>query len=147
MEGYMSKRIIVILAVTLILGVLLSSSALAGPPWPAEVIQIRDGTMCYFPWVSSSYEIINLEAPGMWVAQYHSGHIQWNCHTIIDFTDPNLLNLDQVCAIAPDYCNGNGGFVWQAIDCYDSGYLTNDSLMVVSPNGNANVGCRFNINP
>jgi hypothetical protein len=143
----MFKRLLIIALFAVIMGLLFSSDVIAGPPWPAEVIQIRDGTMCYFPWVSSGYELISLEAPGMWVAQYHSGHIQWNCHTNIDFTDPNLLSLDDVCAIAPDMCRGNGVFLWQGIDCYSDSYFTNQSSMVVTPSGNANVGCRFNINP
>ena len=144
----MTKRLLIVLLVPIILGALFSSDVLAGPPWPAEVIQIKEGEFCTFPWMNSSYEVIYLSgSPGIWVAQYHSGRLQWNCHPFIDFTDPNLLSLDEVCAVAPDYCNGNGSFMWADIPCYGDGdILANNSLMIVTPNGNVNIGCRFDLN-
>jgi hypothetical protein len=144
----MSKRLLVILLVQIILGALFSSSVLAGPPWPAEVIHVKEGVFCDFPWVNSNYEVITLSGgPGIWVAQYHSGQLQWNCHTSIDFNDPTLLSLDELCAMAPDFCRGNGSFMWKDIPCYGDGdLLANDSQMIVTPNGNVNIGCRFNLN-
>jgi hypothetical protein len=143
----MLKRLLIVLLVTIFLGAMFSSDALAGPPWPAEVIHVRDGEMCNFPWVNSNYEIITLIGDrGTWVAQYHNGHIQWNCHTNIDFTNPELLSLDEVCALAPDFCKGNGSFQWPGIDCYADTYLTNDSVFVVTPSGNVTVSCHFDLN-
>lgn len=142
----MFKRLLIVLLVAIILGALFSSDVLAGPPWPAEVFHVKEGEFCYFPWVNTSFEVITLAGgPGIWVAQYHSGHIQWNCHPYIDFDDPELLNLDEVCALAPDMCSGNGSFHWPGIDCYADSYLSNDSLMVVTPSGNVTISCHFDL--
>lgn len=144
----MSKRIVIVLLVTLIIGAMFSSNAMAGPPWPAEVLHPADGELCYFPWVNTSYEFVTLEGPATWVAQYHSGQAQWNCHTTIDFTDPSLLSLDEICTAAPDYCRGNGSFMWVDIPCYgNNGELAKNSLMTVTPNGNVNIGCQFTLSP
>jgi hypothetical protein len=146
----MFKRMLIVFVLLGVASGLLTRDATAGPPWPAEVIQIRDGDFCNFPWMNSNYELITLTGPGIWVAQYHSGQLQWNCHTSIDFADPYLLSVQEVCAIAPDLCNGNGTFIWREdsvipLACVDLGLVANDNIMVVNPSGQANIICHFNM--
>ena len=158
----MLKRMLVIICVLGIAAGLFSSSALAGPPWPAEVFQIREGEFCYFTWLDENFQGITLTGPGIWVAQYHNGRVQWNCHTIIDFSDPNIASLDQVCDFVEgaglDLCKGNGSFVWStayeplpmscsAGDANGNVYYSDNALYIVTPNGNVNITCHFDMSP
>lgn len=142
----LKKSIFILICLVLMLGVL-SSSALAGPPWPAEVLQIRDGDFCYFPWVNSNYELITLTGSGMWTVQYLNGVAQWNCHTYVDYDDPYLLSLDEICALAPDLCNGNGSFLWTnetGLSCYMlDDTLAYNNYIVATPGGHVNLSCHF----
>ncbi len=157
----MLKRLLVILILFGISVGLFSSSALAGPPWPAEVIQIREGDFCWFPWLNDNYEGVTLTGTGIWVLQYHNGQLQWNCHTILDFDLPEVASTKDVCMRSELYglglCNGNGSFFWSSTNeiipfgCADEVngeiYYSNSAHMVVTPNGNVNISCKYDILP
>jgi len=158
----MLKHIVIILAVICICSVAFMRDAKAGPPWPAEVIQIREGDFCYFPWLDDNLAGVTLTGTGIWVAQYKNGHIQWNCHTKLDFSDPNIASLDQVCEFTDiqnglDICNGNGSFFWTEayepapFGCADEVngiiYYSDAAHMVVTHNGNVNISCHYDIIP
>ena len=159
----MLKRMLVVLCVLAIALGLFSSSALAGPPWPAEVVQIREGDFCYFPWLNDNFELVNPTGPGMWVAQYHNGQVQWNCHTVLDFDSPDIASFDDMCWFVEevyglDLCNGNGSFYWSNTyepypltcswaDAEGNLYWAESNHMVATPNGNVNISCHFDMTP
>jgi hypothetical protein len=149
----MLRRSIFSIACLVLLLVTMSGSALAGPPWPAEVVQIRDGDLCYFPWFDNNLNPLTLTGPGMWVVQYKNGVVQWNCHTKIDFTNPELITVEEICAIAPWACNGNGSLLLTEKDNFlctwgDLGeYTAYNNFMMVAPSGQVNISCHFKIAP
>ena len=159
----MLKRFVVILFVLAIAAGFLSRSAAAGPPWPAEVVQIREGDFCWFTWLNDNYEFVYPTGTGMWEVQYHNGKLQWNCHTILNYNDPNIASLDQVCWFVDtegglNLCNGKGSFVWTSADeqapfgcswedAAGNIYYSDTAHMVATPNGNVNISCHFDITP
>jgi hypothetical protein len=158
----MFKKIIVIVAVLLIAGSIFSTDAFAGPPWPAEVFQIREGEFCWFTWLNDNFEVVNPTGTGMWTVQYLNGQLQWNCHTVLDFSSPDIASTAEVCAaveaLGLDLCNGDGSFRWEQTyeplpnicgwaDAQGNEYFSDASHTVVSPSGQVNISCHFDLSP
>ena len=156
----MIKRILIILFIMLIVGGFFSKDALAGPPWPAEVIQIREGESCWFSWLDKSGNTILLYGQGMWEVQWKNGQAQWNCHTTIDFTDPEIATFEEARGYfeswgLTDYFRSNGAFRVTTstqpipLACeWDSDHpLADNAIWITTPNGNTNISCHFTFEP
>ena len=51
------------------------------------------------------------------VYQPHTGMWNASCHIFIDFNDPSMLSIDEVCDLFPnDLCNG-GTLNWTGWEC------------------------------
>ena len=144
----MKARIIFVLIVFgLSLG-LTTTSAKAGPPWPAIVIKSEGG--CWTSWLDDTltretWVILDLHE----VYQPHNGTMNVSCQGRIDFSSPDFASIPQVCANFPDwapFCNGNGGMSWHGYPIWcmnEFGDLTYDTGGVVSPSGVAVLTCHF----
>jgi hypothetical protein len=143
------KTIFVFICLAALLGAT-RSTVLAGPPWPAEVI-IPTDDFCYSPWVAwdanGDPQIITL-TDGSWQSSYqpHTGVWNAHCRFFIDFNDPTMATIDEMCAMAPDIFDcSQGVLIWRGLGCSASDTLyTEDTQMVVNPSGYYTVSCHFN---
>lgn len=145
------KLMFVLVCLALMLGAT-SSAALAGPPWPAEVLIPTDNE-CISPWVAwvnGEATIISVNGSWRWSYQPHTGVWNATCHHFIDFNDPSMATIDEVCSLAPDLFDcSQGVLIWRGLGCEAYyGLYTTDTQMVVNPSGNYTVACHFNpVNP
>jgi len=145
----LKRSIFVLVCLALLLGAT-SNSALAGPPWPAEVV-IPTDDWCWSPWVAwdaeGNAQMITL-TDGSWRSTYQPLTGVWNvtCRFFIDFNDPSMASIDEVCAMVPDLLDCNHGvLIWRGIGCsYSETMYTEDTQMVVNPSGYYKVSCHFN---
>jgi hypothetical protein len=140
----MFKRTFFTLGALLIALVLVSSAAADGPPWPAEV-HIREDGACFMWWLDSSLQFIPVF--GTWTGEYQAqnGVANEHCRIDLDFDDPNIATIEQMCTVFPgDHCHGNGSIVmrdWECSGIY--GLVSTSSILTVNSSGNLNVECHF----
>lgn len=72
----------------------------------AMVFNLEEGE-CNLLWLTPTGAFTRVEGSGTGVVT-PSGQASLVCTAEIDFDDPDLATIDQVCAIIPDNCNGNG---------------------------------------
>jgi hypothetical protein len=142
----MSKRLITFSIALVILLSLVTPVTAKGPQWPAFVVVPKDGWVCFMPWANS--EMGYMFVYGTYQMVYHpeSGSWKGSCHIQINFDDPTIASVAELCQAGPDVgqCNGNGTFTWRNWGCWaDDGLYTEDSLYVVNPSGQANSECWF----
>jgi len=141
------KFLFVLICLAFIVGAT-SSAALAGPPWPPEVVTPPNGkegcVMPWIAWVDGFPTIIVVNGTISWVYQPKTGVWNLSCHLFIDFDDPSMATIAEVCAIDPGLCV-HGPFNWSGFECY-GGYdlYTTDTSYVVNPSGHALGVCHFN---
>jgi hypothetical protein len=140
----MIKRLLIILFVLAIATGLLSRSAVAGPPWPAQVYFQED--VCISTWLDADLNFISIYGDGIWVVQEKNQQATLACHTTLDFD--TMATPAQACEYLmtlgyPDFCNGPT-FRVHGIDCaiYDE-TITNNSQYLVTPSGQMTLECHY----
>ena len=103
------KLLILLIIIGISIG-LVTSDAMAGPPWPAKVT-ITEGA-CTTDWVDDDFQTVWLHIDLREVYQPHNGIMQYSCQGKIDFDKPGYASVAEVCS-NPDlgwdvFCNGNG---------------------------------------
>jgi hypothetical protein len=104
------------------------------------------------PWVALVDGIPTvIDVYGTFQAEYQPKTGMWNasCHLFIDFDDPSMLTIDEVCAMFPDLLNcSHGTLIYRNFECTGFGLFTYDTSYVVNPSGHGTGKCRFNpMNP
>jgi hypothetical protein len=145
----MKARIIFVLIVFgLSLG-LATTSAKAGPPWPAIVIKSETG--CWTSWMddelkNETWIPLTLHE----VYQPHNGIMNVSCHGTVDFSSPEYATITDICTHPEigwtDFCNGNGSMSWNGYPIWcvnEYGDLTYDTSGVLSPSGKVLVSCHY----
>jgi len=141
----MFKRTFFTLGALLIALVLVSSAAADGPPWPAEVVINEDGG-CIVPWRDPEMNYIDVPGTATWEYQPKNG--VWNvlCRSFLDFDDPNIASIDEVCAALPGpYCRGDGTIA-MFFYCLSPWGESTWGHAVTNRSGNLNTQCHFRDN-
>ena len=140
----MKARIIFVLIVFgLSLG-LTTTSAKAGPPWPAVVRQVDHH--CYTEWLADDLTTITYAWMDLHeVYQPHTGIKTDSCHGIIDYSSPDFASIADICAHTDwgVYCNGNGNMTWRAWCMDEFGNFTDNTEGVATPSGQVNLTCHY----
>jgi hypothetical protein len=136
--------LIVLVLLGLTIG-LVSPAAADGPPWKPEIL-IKEEGMCGMSWVNA-----DLEQYWVWgimteVYQPKTGVRNGVCQLYLDFDDPDVLSIEEVCHLSgdPATCRGNGSIAWKGFPCSGpNGEITFLSQTVVSPSGRWTSICHF----
>ena len=140
----LKRSLFLLVCLALLLGAT-SSSALAGPPWPAEVVTPTDGwcVMPWLAWVNGEATFIDVYGTYSYAYQPKSGMWNASCHLFIDFNDPSMLSIDEVCAMFPDTLScSHATLQWNGWECTGPyGLITYDSHYVVNPSGHSTSMC------
>jgi len=141
----MFKRLIILLAVLIMLGSFTTQNVKAGPPWPVIQFRYPEDGWCTMPWLdSTNLDYIWLFGTGQTVWNEHNGTAKTVCHFYIDFSDPAIASMEQVCGVFPELCRGKPATLhWTDFDCYFGDWVTYDSMYVVNPSGHATTTCKF----
>jgi hypothetical protein len=144
----LKRSLFVLVCLALMLGAT-SSSVLAGPPWPAQVEVPKVGDWCQFPWViwvNDEPVVTYMLGNFHWEYQPYNGVYNGICKIYIDFNDPSIASIEEVCALFPDLLDcSQATVIYRNFEC-TVGLLesTFDTNYVVNPSGNATGKCRFN---
>jgi hypothetical protein len=100
--------------------------------------------MPWLAWVNGEATDIDVYGTFSYAYQPKSGMLNSSCHLFIDFNDPSMLTIDEVCAMVPDILScSQGTLQWNGFYCIGPGGLTNDSHYVVNPSGHSTATCNF----
>ncbi len=142
----MIKRMFFILIVILIAFGLVTQDVKAGPPWPATVVW--DDNWCWNSWLDRNYNeyFFPLESHYVFNAKTHS--LTGVCHGKLDFSDPNILTMQEVCDNSQwgFLCVGNNGgmvihggcVIW---DKAENVYYSDRSSVILTPSGSIQSVC------
>jgi len=144
----MKTRMIILMLVAMLALGLTASVAASGPPWPAEVYTPKEG-ICWVPWVAweeGEQNIVWLVGTGSYVYEPRTGVWNTTCSTSIDFDDPSMATIQEVCAAFSELasCSPSTFKVIDILACENEYNITTDSLYVVNPSGQAKLVCHFN---
>lgn len=149
----MTKKIIFVLVCAALMLSISSSTVLAGSGGPPEVINYPTGDNCGLAWLKWRQDgtvMVPTMIQGTLSYVYNSSTGFWTttCHLDVNFDNPTLGTIDEMCAVAEGYfpdqidCT-NGTFVWRGLDCYFYDMVTTDSQVIVSADGHGIVTCQF----
>lgn len=146
----MIKRVVMLLVVIIICLGLGARDVKAGPPWPAMVFKEDD--QCGYGWANTELEEIFLIGDWHLIQQDKNGNVNLTCKGTVDFDDPEILSIDEVCELFPEWnfgCRGNGSFQWSGywqcvyIDPQGGWHFSYEFTQVVTPSGHWQIACHF----
>jgi len=142
----MIKRILVLMGVMVMVFGLTGSAAADNPPWDAY----QGWNECFSLWITPDGQYTYVYGEGHVVFQEKTGIWSGACNQYYDFDSGEIATLEQVCSLVPDYCNGNGTFIWEGFACYinfpgdTEMRVTYDSFLVVNRAGQGTFNCYYN---